>query len=93
MGVRFVDYAKPESVAAKVLREWDDTDHSDPGEVEGFINQVATELQMLSVINKRNQAQKVNRDMQIVALETKLQLAELSEIPHSRWWHLKKFLS
>ena len=93
MGVRFVDYANPETVAAKVLREWDDTDHSDAGAVEGFINQVATELQMLAVINKRNQAQKVNRDTQIVGLETKLHVAENAEIPPSRWWHLKQFLS
>lgn len=93
MGVRFVNYAEPENVAAFVLSEWDEVDGSNAGQVEAFINQVATELQMLAVINKRNQTAKVNRDKQIVDLQTRLEVMERTEVPHSKWWHLKQFLS
>ena len=90
MGVQFADYVEPTNTGPNVLARWDEVRGGEADQVELFVNQVAAELQALSVLQYRTQRKLVARDSTIQQLEgEKLLPSYGAEAEMSRWEHFK----
>ena len=86
MAVQFVDYIEPTNTGPNVLARWDKV-RDDIGKTEDFINQLATELQAMAMLHRRNQHRVVSRDEQIQSLSIRNDYLTVPEM--TRWDHFK----